>query len=142
MSDPRIVRVRPAGANRHGEHQVVTTVGGVVSYRREPCPTCPWRRDAVGEFPAEAFRISAHTAYDCSMHTFACHSSGTKRPAICAGFLLHGSTHNLAVRLALAARRIRLELVRAAGVRLFKSYRAMAEANGVPADDPALQRCR
>jgi len=134
----RITRVRPAGP----DHQVVTVVGRkTISYRRTVCPTCPWRKDAVGQFPAEAFRHSANTAYDMAKHTFACHASGTNKPATCAGFLLHGSEHNLAVRLA----RIRGEIqddTSGGGHDLFTSYTAMAIANGVPADDPCLAACR
>lgn len=30
---------------------------------------CPWRVDATGEFPADAFRHSAETAYDMATET-------------------------------------------------------------------------
>jgi hypothetical protein len=75
-----------------------------------------------------------------SQHAFSCHESGPDKPATCAGFLLRGAAHNL-----LAWMRWRKgEWVGAseAGLRLHRSYRAMAEANGVPADDPALALCR
>ncbi|WP_455289311.1 DUF6283 family protein [Cupriavidus necator] len=52
-----------------------TVEGGKGGYRRKPCGKCPWRVDATGELPAEAFRHSAETAYDMATHTFACHSS-------------------------------------------------------------------
>lgn len=94
-SAPRITRIRPADANS----QVVTVEGGKGTYRRQPCPKCPWRVDATGEFPAEAFRHSAGTAYYMSEHTFGCHESGTKKPAMCAGFLLRSADHNITVRL-------------------------------------------
>lgn len=134
---PSITNVRPAGE----DHQVVTVVGGNGSYRRKPCSDCPWRVDAVGEFPAEAFRHSAATAYDLSDRVFACHQSGVSKPAICAGFLLRGADHNLKIRLM----KIKGELcndVANGGVELHANYRAMAVANGVEADDEALQACR
>jgi Family of unknown function (DUF6283) len=134
---PRVIETRSAGE----EHQVVTVQGGKGTYRRAPCSDCPWRVDAVGEFPAEAFRHSARTAYDMSESTFACHQSGVKKPAICAGFLLRGADHNLSIRL----RRMKGEIaddVADGGVELHDSYRAMAAANGVDADDPILGPCR
>ncbi|CAB5514505.1 hypothetical protein LMG26857_03564 [Achromobacter anxifer] len=134
---PRIVDVRPAGP----EHQVVTVVGGKGSYRRQPCPKCPWRTDAVGEFPAESFRHSANTAYDMSDHVFACHDSGTKKPATCAGFLLRGADNNLAVRLAYMSGRLEGD-VTDGGCELHDSYRDMAVANGVDPEDPVLKPCR
>jgi len=132
-----VTRVRAAGA----DHQVVTVEGGSGGYRRTPCSDCPWREDAVGIFPAEAFRHSAHTAYDLSTHAFACHQSGTAKPATCAGFLLRGAEHNLAVRLKRADGRIRDD-VDDAGHALHASYRAMAEANGVDPHDEILRPCR
>ena len=137
MQGPRVTRVRPAGP----DHQVVTVEGGQGSYRRAPCSDCPWRVDATGEFPASAFVHSAGTAYDMSQRTFACHQSGVKKPAICAGFLLRGAEHNLAVRL----KRMRGEIlddVTCGGHDLHDSYRAMALANGVPPDEDALKECR
>ena len=94
-----------------------------------------------GTFPAEAFRHSAETAYDMSQHSFACHESGAEKPATCAGFLLHGADHNLAVRL----RRMRGQIkndISDGGHDLHHSYRDMAEANGVSPDDPSLTKCR
>lgn len=129
----RIENIRPAGEN----HQVIEVVGGKKgSHRRKPCADCPWRKDAVGEFPAEAFRHSANTAYDMAQHTFACHQSGAEKPATCAGFLLRGADDNLSVRL----RRMQGELldVDDDGVELFDGYRDMAVANGVDPDDPVL----
>lgn len=72
---------------------------------------------------------------------FSCHQSGPKRPAICAGFLLRGADHNLIVRL----KRIQGLIgddVDDAGIQLHESYRAMAVANGVSPDHPALDACR
>lgn len=138
-TSPKISGIRPAGDN----HQVVTvTSTSPHGYRRKPCSTCPWRVDAVGEFPAEAFRHSANTAYDMSGQEFACHQSGSEKPATCAGYLLRGARHNLAMRLKAAAGKIDFESVSDDGVELFGSYREMAEANGVEADDPVLARCR
>lgn len=135
----KVINVRPAGKN----HQVITISGGKgTSYRRKPCATCPWRKDAVGEFPAEAFRHSADTAYDQAINIFSCHSSGKKKPAICAGFLLSGSVHNIGVRVKLATGIVDMHEVSDGGVEVFESYRAMAEANGVAPDDPVLERCR
>lgn len=132
-----ITNIRPADAN----NQVVTVEGGSGAYRRQPCAKCPWRIDAVGEFPAEAFRHSANVAHDMAQTTFGCHESGSVKPATCAGFLLRGADHNLAVRL-----RQRTENFSASvsdgGHALHDSYRAMAIANGVPADDAAIAECR
>lgn len=139
MSDrSTVTSVRPAG-----EHdQVVTVEGGSGDYRRRPCGGCPWRVDQTGSFPAEAFRISAPTAYDLSARTFACHEAGTERPKICAGFLLRGAVHNMAIRMRVALGLVDLDAVNDGGHVLHSSYRAMAEANGVPAGDPALTPCR
>lgn len=142
MCTVSITNVRPAGVNEHGDHQVVTVsvAGGSDVYRRQPCGSCPWRVDAVGEFPAEAFRHSAHTAYDMDGALFSCHESGAKKPAICAGFLLRGADHNLAVRL----KRMQGVCfdVEDGGHELHASYRAMAIANGVGADEAVLAACR
>jgi hypothetical protein len=133
----RITDIRPADEN----NQIVTIEGGPGGYRREPCGGCPWRVDQTGAFPAEAFRHSASTAYDMARNTFACHESGTKKPATCAGFLLRGADHNLAVRMRQRTENFSVT-VRDGGHELHASYRAMAIANGVPADDPAIERCR
>lgn len=134
----RITQIRRAGP----DHQVVSVAGGRGDlYRREPCPDCPWRVDATGEFPAQAFRHSAPTAYDMSEHTFACHQSGTEKPALCAGFLLNGAEHNLAVRIK-RMRGVVQEDVSDGGHALHENYRAMAIANGVDPDDEVLRPCR
>jgi hypothetical protein len=122
-------------------YQVVTVEGGRPCYRREPCGGCPWRVDQAGVFPAKAFRHSANTAHDMSDHQFACHESGSTKPATCAGFLLRGADHNLSVRL----RRMRGEIrddVHDGGHDLHANYRAMAIANGVDPTDPAISACR
>jgi len=135
----RVVGARPAGP----DHQVVTITGqGEAGYCTRPCPQCPWRKDQAGSFPAEAFRHSANTAYDMDQHTFACHMAGVENPKICAGFLLNGAAHNMTIRLAVIRDEIDLDKVTDGGHELHESYRAMAEANGVPPDDPALAPCR
>lgn len=134
-----ILNVRPAG----NQHQVVSvTNGGAKRYRRTPCSDCPWRKDAVGVFPAEAFKHSAPTAYDMSQHLFGCHQSGSDKPATCAGFLLKGATHNLAVRMGYITGDIADDVVVDDNVELHENYRAMAIANGVDEDDPVLRPCR
>jgi hypothetical protein len=76
-----------------------------------------------------------------STHTFACHMSGKGRSADCAGFLIRGALHNLAVRLKIMRQRA-LPDVSDGGQDLYENYRQMAVANGVPANDPALANCR
>lgn len=137
QSNAKIIDTRPAGP----DHQVVSASGGTVAYRKKPCSDCPWRKDAVGVFPAEAFRHSASTAYDMSQRKFACHQSGIEKPATCAGFLLRGAEHNLSVRLAKMDGDI-ADDVSEAGVELHEDYRAMAIANGVDPDDDSLKDCR
>lgn len=125
------------------DNNVVHSVeGGRGHYRRQPCGGCPWRVDQTGAFPAEAFRVSAPTAYDMSDRMFGCHESGTDNPSTCAGFLLRGADHNMMVRLRAASGLLDLDSVTDAGVELHPSYRAMAEANGVDPDDHALRNCR
>lgn len=136
-STAQVLEVRPAGP----EHQVVTVEGARTLYRRRPCSDCPWRIDATGEFPPEAFVHSASTAYDMAQNTFACHQVGAQSPAICAGFLLRGADHNLAVRLHRLKGTI-VDDVCADGVELHESYRDMAVANGVSPEHPALRSCR
>src|ERR1043165_3478446 len=95
---PKVTKIKPAGKN----HQVISVTGGDCLYRKEPCEECPWKKESeIGAFPSEAFRISAPTAYDMADRTFGCHMQGKEKPAICAGFILKGSTHNLNVRVAM-----------------------------------------
>jgi len=109
-----------------------------MEYARKPCPECPWRRDVEpGRFTAERFRALAHTAYDMSMHIFACHKSPEGREFACAGFLLRSSAHNMSVRLA----RQNFEDVISPWP-LYTSYRELAVANGVDPRDPVLRPCR
>lgn len=147
MSETRIIETRMAG----DEHQVLSVAGGQGHYRRQPCgaaesteerPGCPWRVDAVGHFPAEAFAHSARTAEDLSGHTFGCHESGADRPAVCAGFLLRGADHNMAIRMRLSAGQIDLSQVDDGGYELHPGYITMATENGLDMDDPALRNAR
>jgi len=133
----RITAIRPADETS----QVLEVTGGGAGHRKQPCGGCPWRTDQDGMFPAEAFRISAPTAYDMSDRTFACHESGSKKPATCAGFLLKNADNNMAVRLSMINGEDFRD-VHDGGHELHDSYRSMAEANGVGPDDPTLARCR
>lgn len=132
---PRVTGETPAGP----DHQVLHVEGGG-GHQRSPCAECPWRKDSpIGAFPAEAYRISAPTAYDRSEQLFACHMLG-RRAMTCAGFLLRGADHNMRVRFQDAMDQI--GEVSDGGLDLYDSYRAMAEANGVSPDDPVLAPCR
>lgn len=136
---PQVIATRMAGP----DHAVDTVVGGNPhTYRRSPCQSCPWRVDMVGTFPAEAFQHAAGVACDMSTHTFACHESGQKAPATCAGFLLRNAYHNLSVRMKRMSGLIDYDQIRDGGHELFASYRDMAIANGVDPQDPALALCR
>jgi Family of unknown function (DUF6283) len=105
--------------------------------------------DAVGEFPAEAFRHSATTATDGSklleigeeaLHGFSCHQSGSEKPATCAGYILNGDD-GIGWRIAVMTGKFDPKQV-SSDVALFGSYYEMAVANGVPHDDPALVACK
>ncbi len=139
MSKIKVSDVRAAG----NSHQVVTVTSNAPhGYRRKPCSACPWRVDAVGEFPAEAFRHSVRTAYDMAGEEFACHQSGKEKAATCAGFLLRGARHNMATRLKAMSGKIDFDTITDDGLELFENYREMAEANGVSPGDPVLRQCR
>ncbi|HMF69483.1 MAG TPA: DUF6283 family protein, partial [Phyllobacterium sp.] len=85
----RVENIRHCGDGEHAVVSLLSEATGKGWNRREPCDQCPWRADLpTGVFPAEAFRISANTAYDASFNTFACHVTGSEKPATCAGFLL------------------------------------------------------
>lgn len=142
---------RCGGRGRHAAGQVVAeprsscAAGPTAPLRHavRPCSECPWRRDVpTGHFPPERFRALAPTAYDLAPTLFACHQSADRRTIACAGFLLRGAEHNLAVRLGMMQGRLEVDAVDAAGLDLFASYREMAEANGVAPNDPALAPCR
>ena len=144
MSRPR--KVKLAATRVVGPNHAVLTLhsegGRAHLHRREVCAECPWRLDSpLGRFPAGAYAASAPTAYDASFHTFSCHMSGADRPATCAGFILQQGVHNIGVRIALAYRGLDLGKIKRT-VPLFETYRAMAVANGVAPDDPALALCR
>jgi len=114
----------------------------VAHYQLKPCTECPWRLDvATGRFPPERFVELAATAYDMSMTQFACHKSPEGAEFGCAGFALRGAMHNLGARLAARAGRLEHEKI-SSGQALYDNFRAMAVANGVPADHPALGPCR
>lgn len=117
--------------------------GGHGGYRRQPCVPCPWRLENAGDFPAEAFRLTAPTtAYDMSDATFGCHESDPTDPQTCAGFLLSATAdNNLAVRLGQASGRLVLADVHRDEAELFEYFVDMAIANGVDPDDPVLASC-
>lgn len=132
---PEVLGVHDGG---DGEWGVTTLRGGGRAFQTRPCSTCPWRLDApTGVFPPEVFRHSARTTYDLADSVFACHISGSEHPKTCAGFLMRGADHNLAVRMS----RTDYSSVHS-DVPLYDSYRDMAIANGVHPDDPALAPCR
>lgn len=135
----KVTHIAPAGP----DHQVVRVVSDPAekAYCTSPCQNCPWRKDAVGLFPPEAFRVSAPTAYDMAQSTFGCHTAGTVSPKTCAGFLLRGAAHNLNIRIGYINGRIGRD-VSDGGHKLHESYRAMAVANGVDPADPVLEPCR
>lgn len=108
-----------------------------VSYCKRPCAECPWRKDVPpGKFKASRFRVLAATAYDLARTIFACHMSKEGGDVVCAGFLLSQGRHNLTLRLA------RQEFAVSSDVPLHPTYRSMAIANGVKANDPVLRECR
>jgi len=108
-----------------------------LGYCKKPCAECPWRRDVKpGKFPAERFRVLAGTAVDLAGTIFACHMSTEEKPVACAGFLLQQGAHNMVVRMARQHFDVKTD------VPLFRTYRAMAIANGVEPDDPSLRHCR
>lgn len=137
-SGKTVVDVRMAGE----DHAVLTVTGKGSECMKKPCPTCPWRKDAVGIFPASAFKHSAATSFDMAENVFACHQSGADKGHLCAGFMLRGADNNLTVRIGIATGRLDMRKISDGGVELFDSYRDMAVANGVPPDDPAIEHCR
>lgn len=138
MKKPKITNTRMAGP----DHAVQTVEGGSGRFMKSPCPDCPWRKDAVGVFPAEAFRHSASTAYDMAGSTFGCHQAGNANPATCAGFLLRGAEHNMLVRVNERIHGEDYSKVHDGGHDLHGDYVDMAVANGVSPDDPVLAPCR
>lgn len=142
MNKGQVVNRRNGGVNENGQHIVNTVQGGRGVARHEPCGGCPWRKDQAGEFPPEAFLASASTAYDMAGNTFGCHESSKENPAICAGFLLRGADHNMAVRMRLSQGKIDYDKLHDGGHELHESYRDMAEANGCDPEAEELRRCR
>lgn len=138
MGKIKITNIRKAGPF----DQVVTVEGGTGGFRKSPCRGCPWVKANDGSFPAEAFVHSAPTSYDMAQNRFGCHESGTRKPATCAGFLLRGADHNLSIRLDIVRGRLDPSSISDGGREMHESYKAMAIANGVPADAPELKACR
>lgn len=131
----RVVLVRP-GADGWG---VVTIDAPGNAHQEEPCLRCPWLLDSpIGAFPPEVFQLSAPTTYDLATRTFGCHASKPDEPLTCAGFLLRGAAHNLAVRVHGPDISTAVSTDRP----LYGTYREMAVANGVDPDDPVLAPCR
>ncbi|WP_234431273.1 DUF6283 family protein [Streptomyces sp. NRRL F-5053] len=143
---PTIVRTLPAD----DEWGVTTITGCTPAAQPRPCggahPTtgdepCPWRRDAPrGQFPAEAYRQSAHTSYPNTNNAFACHSSTPERLKVCAGWLLRAGHHNPHIQKRLESGDLTFPEL-PAGIELYTDYREMAIANGVAPDDPFLELC-
>lgn len=141
MTKPAKARVTER-RNADLDNDVVTVVGGDGLYRRSPCGGCPWKVENDGDFPAEAFRHSANTAYDMSTHEFGCHESDVGNPLTCAGFLLQGSQHNLQTRIKSAQGKYDFDKITDGGHELHTDYVEMAVANGCSSEDPELQPCR
>lgn len=110
---------------------------------RKPCSECPWRTDVQPyRFKPERYRNLASSAEDISFILFACHKTNDGKEVACAGFLLRGATHNMAVRMARVRGDIKDGDVSDGGFPLFDNYRAMAAANGVPRSHRALKHVR
>lgn len=111
-------------------------------YQTRTCAECPWLKSVEpGQFPPERFIALAHTAYDMAVPQFACHKSPPGQEFGCAGFVLAGSTHNMGARMA-ARRGVLDRAATTATGPLYRNYREMAIAHGVPPRHPALRRCR
>ena len=141
------------------DHAVTTVISEMTLFCRTPCADCPWRKDAVWRFPPEAFinsantgavRISANDPHDVNAieleinlasRMFGCHTAGTEKPAICAGYILEGQA-SLGWRVAAAKGKFDPLKVTDNGLDLFKSYYDMAVANGVDPEDSRIDLCR
>lgn len=77
-----------------------------------------------------------------SQSQFSCHMSGAEKVTTCAGFLLRGAYHNLAIRMAMHEGRYDPGEVTDNGVELYAGYRSMAIANGVDPSDATIAECR
>lgn len=114
-----------------------------MNFCRKPCNECPWRTDVpTGRFKPERYRRLARSAEDLSGVLFACHKTAEGKEVACAGFLLRGATHNMAVRLARVGGDLKDGDVSDGGLPLFNNYTEMAVANGVRRRDPALKHVR
>jgi hypothetical protein len=94
-----------------------------------------------GKFGPDRYIALATTAYDISDRIFTCHKSSEDEPIVCAGFLERGADHNLSIRLSYIKGDLTFE-DRSGGCELREDYRAVAIANGVDPDHPALKPCR
>lgn len=141
----RTVDMKYAGEVNGVPYGVRALAGGNInepSYCRSPCAQCPWVKGRTGAFPPDAYRFSASTSEDMANNIFGCHMAGLDKSLDCAGFLLQGAAHNLGVRLKVMKMGKWFPGLSDGGLDLYPNYRAMAVANGVPADDPALALCR
>jgi len=99
------------------------------------CDACPWRTDVpVGRFPPERFRQLRNTVQQNFGPLFACHKTEEGSDSVCVGYLLVEGSQSLTVRLAHIHGRFNYKDLKATGP-LFKSYRAMEEANDPDAID-------
>lgn len=119
----------------------VVRVDNAAGYRRTPCDTCPWRKDApLGVFPDSVFESSRHTSVHQDWdgvipNRFGCHSTapgtGAKASLTCAGFLAVAGHENIGVRLSVLNGSIAPEALQPGEgwPELYSSYDEMAEAN-------------
>ena len=113
--------------------------------RNEPCPKCPWRKDApLGKFPPERYIVLAKTATQGLDGLFACHMSAEGGEVACAGYLAVAGDVSLNARLLQAAGKIDMAAIVEATKQpdypeLVGSFAEMAVANGVPADHESLR---
>lgn len=108
--------------------------------RRDPCKSCPYRKDAVLEFwsPKEFEQLLA-SEQSFMGAIYACH--GTKSdPDVCAGWLLDQKKRGLpSIALRVAANDPRegdaviaaINSVHSGGHKMFRTIQAMCRANGV-----------
>jgi hypothetical protein len=143
VHDRRRSAIDGVGVFRRGRpgHDLGANALSVTKHVRKPCKECPWRVDVPpGQFAPERFEALAVTAHDMTLHVFTCHKTPEDKPRMCAGFLLRGARHNLAVRL--DYRSGPPEGLHDGGHALHPHFRAMALAQGVDPHSPALADCR
>jgi Family of unknown function (DUF6283) len=114
---------------------------GSLPHRRFPCVSCPWRTDTIGRFGFS--NLADYASGTCGSpgreqpigaEMFACHTSRTDPPELCAGWLASVGYDHLTVRLAV----LWGDLPAAAlppgdgWPELFGSYAEMAETQGAP----------